>query len=176
MFAGSVRRCRGRAAAKSDRSFCPGPFGDDSCPGSTERPPGPRAPAYFGRAGRMAGDAVASNFARCPDSALTTCSRSRRSSCIRITRSSTFGTGERFGPRPRLEDGRLFCTMKYFHNWSDDNGGRDAIKKWLADCEIPGRSRQVRPRIKVSCKPYRCPARFRILSLLRCIRNFLNGM
>ena len=139
--------------------LCPGAFGDKAAP-DDRGAAGPRAPVYFGRAGRMAGDAVASNFGRCPDSALTTCARSRRNSCIRDTRSSTFGTGERFGPRPRLEEGRLFCTMKYFHNWSDDNAAKTRSKNRWRDCEIPGMSRQERPRTKVSCKRYRYLARF----------------
>jgi hypothetical protein len=129
--------------------------GDESRCGRTEVRPRPKGPVYFGRAGRMPGDAFASNFGRCPDSALTTCARSRRNSCIRDTRSSTFGTGDCLGPRPRLEGGRLFCTMKYFHNWSDGSTAKTRSKNRWGDCEMPGMSRQQRPRTKVSCKRYR---------------------
>jgi hypothetical protein len=92
----------------------------------------PKGPIYFGRDGRTAGDAVASNFGRSPDSALTTCSRSRRNSPIRDTKSSTFGTDGAFGPGAPLDGGRLFCAMKYFQNQSDDNAGRTRSKNGWA--------------------------------------------
>src|SRR6185312_5884435 len=104
-------------------------------PGSRGAPGGP---IYFGRDGRAAGDAVASNFGRSPDSALTTCSRSRRNSCIRDTKSSTFGTDGPFGPGARLDGGRLFCTMKYFQNQSDDNAARTRSKDGWATVRYRG--------------------------------------
>jgi hypothetical protein len=135
----------------------------------------PKAPIYFGRDGRTAGDAIASNFGRSPDSALTTCSRSRRNSRIRDTKSSTLGTDGAFGPGARLDGGQLFCAMKYFQNQSDDNApGRDqkmAGRLWDAGKDP---ARTASHQSKQQTQPV--AGSIRILSRLRCTRNFLNGM
>ena len=129
-----------------------------------------QVPGYLDRDGG-AGRTVEPSFRKSPDSAATTCSRRQRSSRIRATRSSTFGTGRRSAS---VLSGRLFCAMPFSQHRSVS---RD--EKRIKRLPLRGVT-QTSPRAAASHQGRvagraRQPARF-AFSHRRCIRSFLNGI